>query len=72
MVNNTINNYEEETRKAILKEIKATPRGISITGLVKSCKVISRSRIRTALAYLLGAGKIEESRASMAKLYYAI
>lgn len=71
MVNNTINKQEEPARKIVLGEIGKNPRGTSITGLVNSCG-ISRTRIRTALSYLLGAGKIEEVRASMAKLYYLV
>ena len=71
MVDNTINEKEKGTRIIIIEAIKKNPRGISITGLVKEC-ARNRTQIRTALAYLLGAGKIQEERASMAKLYYLI
>ena len=71
MVNDTISNKEKETQMAVLQEIEKNPRGITITGLQKNMK-IPKCGIRIALAYLLGAGKIEEERASMAKLYYSI
>ena len=44
-------------------------KGISITGLVNECE-ISRMRVRIAIAYLLGSGKIEEEGAGMTKLYF--
>lgn len=73
MVNNKTKKIEaEDIREAILTELKNNPKGITITGLEKNCKSISRGQIRTSLAYLLGAGKIEEVRASMAKLYYLV
>lgn len=73
MVNDTNKKDQEEEGaiKIILDALKEDTRGISITGFVKNHGV-SKGRVRIALAYLLGAGKIEEVRASMAKLYYLI
>ena len=56
-------------RLIVLDQLKRSPRGISITGLVEECK-ISRMRIRIAIAYLLGSGKILEDKAGMTKLYF--
>jgi len=72
MVNDTINKKDQEEQGAriiVIEALKKNPRGLSITGLVNFCE-IGRGRVRTALAYLLGAGIIEEERVSMAKLYY--
>ena len=65
MVNNII-----ETRKIILKILKKTDDslGLTITGLVEITK-LSRSKVRVALAYLMGAQSISEKRLGMCKLY---
>ncbi|KKM00319.1 hypothetical protein LCGC14_1805610 [marine sediment metagenome] len=66
---------EEEDGNAakilILAQLEKSPRGISITGLVNECD-ISRMRVRVAIAYLLGAGKIEEEMVGMTKLYFLV
>lgn len=74
MVSDTTNKRDQEENAAriiVMETLQKNPRGLSITGIVNHSEV-SRGRVRTALAYLLGAGKIEEERASMAKLYYLI
>ena len=72
MVDNNVKDKEdEEARVLVLEALGKNPRGMTITALVKYADM-NRTRTRTAIAYLLGAGKIEEVRVSMAKLYYLI
>jgi len=71
MVKENETQKEDEAQKVVLEEIGRNERGISITGLVNNCD-ISRMRIRVAIAYLLGSGKIEEVEQGMSKLYYLI
>lgn len=71
MVDKIVGAQETAARDIILKEIRRTKRGLTITNLVKNSN-LNRSRVRTAIAYLLGSGKIEEVRVGMAKLYYLI
>ncbi len=69
--NNKTNKEEEEARVLVIEALGKNPRGMTITALVNYAD-INRTRTRTAIAYLLGAGRIEEVRVSMAKLYYLI
>ena len=60
-----INN--KEIKEALQKNL----RGLTITQLVKETK-LTRDKIRKGLAYLLGAGEIEEMQVGKAKLYTLI
>lgn len=52
----------------ILNELKRSKFGLTITQLTKQIS-ISRSSIRTALAFLEGAEKVEFENIGMAKIY---
>ena len=55
--------------KEIDKALRDDKTGLSITNLVSKTS-LSRGQIRTALAFLLGAGLITEKPIGMAKVYF--
>jgi len=67
IVNDIVNNMDNT--KIITNAIKKEENGLSITELVNKTP-LSRGQIRTALAFLLGAGFIIEKQAGMTKLYF--
>lgn len=57
--------------KEIIKALKKNAKGLTITKLVSITK-LARCQVRTCIAYLLGAGEIEEMQVGKAKLYTLI
>ncbi len=60
---------EEKYNKELLYLLKKSKLGITITELVDRSS-ISRTSVRIALAYLLGANRVAFRQIGMAKVYY--
>ena len=57
-----------DNKKVIMRELRKEKSGLTITDMVRITK-INRSNIRTSLAFLEGADKIEYNKIGMAKVY---
>ena len=57
-----------DNKKVIMRELRKEKSGLTITDMVRITK-ITRSNIRTSLAFLEGAAKIEYNKIGMAKVY---